>query len=48
MPDHLVAFYNKMTGSMNEGRAANRVYLDFSGAFVTASHNILVDKPMIR
>jgi len=41
---HLIAFYNGMTGWADEGRAVNVVYLNFSKAFDTDSHNILVGK----
>lgn len=33
-----------MTGWVNEGRAVHVVYLDFSRAFETGSHNILTGK----
>lgn len=42
----LMAFYNKVTSSMDEGRTVDFVYLDFSKAFGTVSCNILIGKLM--
>ena len=40
----LIAFFNGMTGWVDEGRAVDVVYLDFSQAFYTMSYNILIRK----
>jgi len=41
---NLIAFYDGMTGWIDEGRAVYVVYLDFNKVFNTVSHNILLGK----
>lgn len=43
---NLIALYSEMTAYVNEGRAADVFYLNFTKAVDTVSHNILADKLM--
>ena len=40
----LIAFYAEMSGFVGEGRAVDVIYLDFSKAFDTVLHHVLVPK----
>ena len=41
---NLISFYDKVTHSVDEGEAVDVVYPDFSKAFDTFSHSILLEQ----
>jgi len=41
---NLISFYDQVTQLMDEGKAVDVIYLDFSKAFYTVAHSILLEK----
>lgn len=42
----MIAFYNEMSGSVDEGCTVDDFYANFNKAFNTVSYNVLIDKLM--